>query len=1073
MTVRFIQGRSGAGKTTHCIDEIVRRLQDLQNEEKLIFLVPEQATYQMEKAILQRCKGEAYSRLYVLSFSRLSYWVSKIDKTLEPISKAGKRMVILRIIRENSHRLNLLAGNSALNSLVEKIAELITEFYNYNISPSDLANLANKLENGESSVAYSVQKYLEIAFVYDQYLRFIENRFRDSDAYLSEILEGINESDFLNNSSLWIDGFSSFSPAEVEVIAAMALKCKSSSMAICLATENYEYPVFYPATQTKYKLVAVFQEQAIATEDVSLKNIHRWAERSKQLEMFEMFLANDDESIQALGDDIVLLSALGEREEVERVAEKIVSMVSGEGYKYEDFGIIASDLDKYQLYLKTIFKDYGIPLFIDMREPLIDNPFAKLIVSALEFVIDGFKTTELLAYLKNPNSGVSFEDAICFENQLLSGSIGGKRILTELQKQPNMSLISDFASEIVARTDEYIEIPQFAEILSKFINGHLGNDSPDYVSVATGAVEKIISEMGAIFSGRLKLLALVDIVRNELLSGQLGVIPAMDIQVIAGDVRRARKPELKVIFVLGVESGSFPYPGAGGGLLSDFDRGIAYDNGVDMSVPIEERITTEKFLTYIAMTRASEKLFVSWSLACEKKSGPAGVVKSLCSLTQSKPANSYLASLKDYYLPPAVLADRVADRYLREEISEQSIRDVFSDDAIVRGLDYNNACKIDSVLINRLYKGDCEIAVMAIQDYAECPYKFFASRILRTKQRIIGGFTPLSKGNFIHEAMDILSKKLIDLGMGFEADPLILLEIVDDVVQEYLSQNNDLSGMKNKDLHSLFVLDNYCDKFKNLVLSAHKMALAGKFHLSGSEVCFGKDSKGALLLYEDNNCKVWMKGVIDRFDIARVDGIDVVFAIDYKSPSHKIQNYKVINGIDIQLLLYTIALKKMGYTPAGFAYQPYEPDASEDTEICFVGDRNMRTIKTRGFINGKYVDCFDKLGTEDRSKFYKLATTKKGEFHKGWSTAMLEESDFWYLLKTSHIIAQNITEQIVDGDISISPFAYGSKLACERCVYKPICRFDEMYNDYRVLDKISSRKAFLEIVNAIGGSYAN
>ena len=53
MSVRFILGRAGTGKTHHCLTSIRRELEsDPECAQKLILLVPEQASLQMERALL-------------------------------------------------------------------------------------------------------------------------------------------------------------------------------------------------------------------------------------------------------------------------------------------------------------------------------------------------------------------------------------------------------------------------------------------------------------------------------------------------------------------------------------------------------------------------------------------------------------------------------------------------------------------------------------------------------------------------------------------------------------------------------------------------------------------------------------------------------------------------------------------------------------------------------------------------------------------------------------------------------------------------------------------------------------
>ncbi len=65
MAVQFILGRSGTGKTSYCIKAIVNALLE-PTEQQLILLVPEQATYQAERAILADERIACYNRLNVL-----------------------------------------------------------------------------------------------------------------------------------------------------------------------------------------------------------------------------------------------------------------------------------------------------------------------------------------------------------------------------------------------------------------------------------------------------------------------------------------------------------------------------------------------------------------------------------------------------------------------------------------------------------------------------------------------------------------------------------------------------------------------------------------------------------------------------------------------------------------------------------------------------------------------------------------------------------------------------------------------------------------------------------------------
>ena len=71
MGVRFVLGRAGAGKTRKCLDEIHAALRS-SDPGRLLFIVPEQATFQMERTLALGADCGGYWRAEVLSFSRLA-----------------------------------------------------------------------------------------------------------------------------------------------------------------------------------------------------------------------------------------------------------------------------------------------------------------------------------------------------------------------------------------------------------------------------------------------------------------------------------------------------------------------------------------------------------------------------------------------------------------------------------------------------------------------------------------------------------------------------------------------------------------------------------------------------------------------------------------------------------------------------------------------------------------------------------------------------------------------------------------------------------------------------------------
>ena len=70
MSLRFIYGRSGTGKTTFCFNQISNLIN--QNE-KVYIITPEQFSYAAEKSLMEICSNNAVINAEVISFERIAY----------------------------------------------------------------------------------------------------------------------------------------------------------------------------------------------------------------------------------------------------------------------------------------------------------------------------------------------------------------------------------------------------------------------------------------------------------------------------------------------------------------------------------------------------------------------------------------------------------------------------------------------------------------------------------------------------------------------------------------------------------------------------------------------------------------------------------------------------------------------------------------------------------------------------------------------------------------------------------------------------------------------------------------
>ena len=145
MAVQFILGRSGTGKTSRCIKSVIRELARGEDGSPLVLLVPEQATYQAQRAILASKEISGYSRLRVLSFERLSFWLIGKHAAKPEISRLGREMIIHKILRANQDKLKLFGHTAGAPGLAEKLAQIFAEVNECAHNGSDLHQLAGDL----------------------------------------------------------------------------------------------------------------------------------------------------------------------------------------------------------------------------------------------------------------------------------------------------------------------------------------------------------------------------------------------------------------------------------------------------------------------------------------------------------------------------------------------------------------------------------------------------------------------------------------------------------------------------------------------------------------------------------------------------------------------------------------------------------------------------------------------------------------------------------------------------------------------------------------------------------------
>ena len=146
MSLRFIIGRSGSGKTDYIINEILNKQNIGLNA---IYIVPEQFSLQAEKDLSQKASGGGILSAEVLTFGRLSHRVAveKGGKMREVLDETNKSMVLRKIIFDNEESLVYYKNSIDKKGFMEQLSMTVKEFYNYGIDKEKLLKLEESVDD--------------------------------------------------------------------------------------------------------------------------------------------------------------------------------------------------------------------------------------------------------------------------------------------------------------------------------------------------------------------------------------------------------------------------------------------------------------------------------------------------------------------------------------------------------------------------------------------------------------------------------------------------------------------------------------------------------------------------------------------------------------------------------------------------------------------------------------------------------------------------------------------------------------------------------------------------------------
>ncbi|MCM3698559.1 helicase-exonuclease AddAB subunit AddB [Paenibacillus macerans] len=447
MSLQFIIGRSGSGKSSLILERVITRLRENPAGPPLIILAPEQGTFQIEQRIVTAPDLKGTVRTQVLGFRRLALRIMQETggAALVPINDEGKKMLLYKILRRRRDELKLFGRGGDQLGLIDRIAALYTEMKKYNVEFSNLPEHHQFLQSAAGESPLLVDKIHDLGLLFAEFDAELAQLYIDNEDHVVKLAEGAADSAYLRGAEIWIDGFHTFTPQEYTAIGALLKAASNVTVALTLdrpyddGVLPHELNLFYAPAVAYTKLRRLAEETGVEagrTELLDQRPYPRFRE-SETLSYLESAYERrgpwpGTTAPTDLGHALSLRRAGNRRAEVEGAAREMVRLAREEGVRWRDMALLVRNLDDYDPIIAPIMEEYGIPYFMDRKNSLLHHPLIEFIRAALDVVIGYWKYEDVFRCIKSDfllplDGSLTREHMDVLENYVLASGIQGYR----------------------------------------------------------------------------------------------------------------------------------------------------------------------------------------------------------------------------------------------------------------------------------------------------------------------------------------------------------------------------------------------------------------------------------------------------------------------------------------------------------------------------------------------------------------------------------------------------------------------------------------------------------------------
>lgn len=1114
--MNLFYGRESVDKDRFLFDRIAEGLSSIGDEgapKRIVLLVPDQYTLQAERNAFLYLGVRGFLDLEILSQNRLAERILSETggSNRVHIDKHGRHMLLSKILSDVEKDLTVFLGMGRSHSFLDMANDFISEMKQYNTGLEELRSILDSLE--EDTLLR--RKLSDIALIFEQYEEQIQGRYIDTEDLVELFLSKIGQSTFIRDTRFFMAGFDSLTPKTIRVLSELNQFGMGVDLVLTSDASSQDRELFQMTMGLMSKLEEATGGKKTDRKEIlgpSLERSQPLHHLERELFAFPFEIYKSDQLGSPEG--IRFCRAANYYAEAETAAQYISTLVREKGLRYRDIAVICNDVEGRGSVIKRVFDEYGISFFMDQKRTILHHPAIVFVSTLLSVITEGWLYEDVFQLLKTDLCPTQREDYESLENYAIRYKIRGNRWKKEFLYGGTQLMegeldrlnqvrqeLSDFIGSLEMPFVKAKTVREKTSVLSEFLRerANLPGQIEEIVNQMNQEGQyEIALEMNQIWEGIQTLFEqLVELIGEEIISNteykdmlragfesvELGLIPSTIDQVVVGTMQRTRVGKIKALVVIGANDGILPATPPGDDLLSQDEKALLLNRGIEICQDDDRRMMEERLAIYKNLSKPERYLWIGYSASDPegKELRPSMILERLRQLYPEVPLEKDIqntddplalierprsslnhlsealrtASLEEGDLPPSW---RAAYNWYKER-EDQGLSMVW------QGFTFTNKLeRLNQQIVKDLYqkknRDQLTLSPSRLEKFGRCPFAHLVLYGLVPEERRLFEVAGREAGDVYHECLMRLAESLTvkDLDITDESSPWMSLSkedcnqrvdsILDDIAKEY--KEGMLTSGEEEQYH-LDRIKEVCH-FASYAMVEHVQQ--GRIKEVFFEESFG-EGEGKLfppIHVQAGDQEILIEGKIDRVDVLPGGYVKIQ---DYKSGKEHFDSNEAKAGYRLQLMLYLKAaiagLQQQGKSakPAGiFYFEIADPtvDASAlmEAELSTKIEKELRKAFRLDGVVLDEPEVIDSIAGEfgGYSEILPIYKSKDGKVTGNSDNKLLSEEDFTTLRTAVDQTINDLCTSLATGVIDARPKKTKNETACKYCEYKSICNFE-------------------------------